>query len=76
MVGTAALHATHDLLTYRGLVWCGACGAYATAAPDRKSGAKKLVATCTLHATGAGASYIRRLRRQEPPRAGMAWPLP
>ena len=61
-VGARPLHKSHGIWSYRGVLWCERCGAYATDRPMRLS------APCGGElATKAAQENIRRLH-EEPPR--------
>ena len=68
-LGNLHLHVSHTLRHHRGVVWCWACGAYASET------LRGLQGVCS-GAPGRGRVHaLKRLRQGATPRVGMEWPL-
>ena len=74
VIGSVTVHASHTVLSRRGIAWCSACGSYSTSTSCSKSGTKGLGKPCIGVATRGGQAALNRLARGDPPRPGMAWP--
>ena len=72
--GTAAIHASHNLMARKGVYFCTVCGCYASSSANSKSGAKSLRQACTNQRGRAGNYVISRMAKNLPPRPDMRWP--
>ena len=69
------LDSSHALLSYRGIVFCGACGGYATTMGQVTGRPKTLRAPCR-GATSTGTRALKRIKKGLPPESGREWPEP
>ena len=76
VIGARTTHQSHSLAWKRVVWFCTTCGAYAKACRDHKSTCHHVSDQCRGQPSGSGARVLKRLAKGEPPRHGMAWPLP
>ena len=68
-LGNLHMHASHTLHHHRGVIWCWACGAYATET------LRDLQGVCSGTPGRGRVHALKRLRQGATPRVGMEWPL-
>ena len=76
VVAESWLHPSHALLEHKGLVWCGACGFYATVAEGQKAAPRMITRPCRRRAPTVGSKYFlaRFEKGLTPKKAMQEWP--
>ena len=73
VIGETEVHASHKLVSYRGVVWCWTCGCRGTASVSKRSHPLGLGRPCAAP-TRSGRGVLGRLRKGLTPRSQEPWP--